>query len=73
MYYKEHAPPHFHAIYTQYDTEVGIDPVRIIEGQLPKRVQSMVFEWAAIYQDELRENWKLARAGVPLKKIPPLE
>ena len=43
MYYKEHAPPHFHVIYTQYDTEIGIDPVRLIEGSLPRRVQSMIF------------------------------
>jgi hypothetical protein len=73
MYYKEHAPPHFHAIYAQYDTEIGIDPIRLIEGSLPRRVQSMVFEWAAMYQTELRENWDLARAGMPLRKIPPLE
>lgn len=35
MYYKEHAPPHFHAIYAQYDVEVGIDPIRLLKGNLP--------------------------------------
>lgn len=73
MYYKEHSPPHFHAIYTEYDTEIGIDPIKLLEGKLPKRVQSLVFEWAAIHQNELRENWELARAGLPLRKLPPLE
>lgn len=56
MYYKEHALPHFHAIYTEYDTEIGIDPIKILEGKLPKRMQSLVFEWAAMYQNDLREK-----------------
>ena len=73
MYYKEHAPPHFHAIYAQYDAAIGIDPIEVMEGNLPQRVQSLVFEWAAMYQDELRANWELARAGQPLRRIPPLE
>ena len=25
MYYRDHAPPHFHAIYGEYDAEVEID------------------------------------------------
>ncbi len=73
MYYKDHAPPHFHAIYTQYDSEISIDPVKILAGPLPRRTQSLIYEWAAMYQPELRENWNLARAGLPLRKIPPLE
>lgn len=73
LYYKEHAPPHFHAIYAQYDAAVGIDPIEVLEGSLPRRVQSLVFEWAAMYQEELRANWELARAGEPLCRIPPLE
>lgn len=73
MYYKDHVPPHFHAIYSEYDTEVGIDPIKIIEGRLPNRTQSLVFEWAATYQNELRENWELARRGLPLRKLPPLD
>ena len=73
MYYKDHSPPHFHAIYAQYDTAVGIDPVEVLEGILPRRVQSLVFEWAAMYQDELQANWELARAGQALRRIPTLE
>ncbi|MEE9616171.1 MAG: DUF4160 domain-containing protein [Anaerolineae bacterium] len=53
LYYKDHAPLHFHAIYAQYDAAVGIDPIEILKGNLPRRAQSLVFEWAAKYQDEL--------------------
>ena len=73
MYYKDHAPPHFHAIYAQYDAAIGVDPIEVMEGRLPRRAQSLVFEWAASYQDELRTNWELARVGQPLQRIPPLE
>ncbi len=73
MYYKDHMPPHFHAIYAQHEAEIGIDPIVILDGSLPRRVQSLVFEWAAISQNELRANWELARAGQPLQRIPPLE
>ena len=73
MYFSDHSPSHFHAIYAQYEAKIGIDPIRVIEGQLPRRVLSLVFEWAAIYQSELKEDWELARAHEQLKRIPPLE
>jgi hypothetical protein len=73
MYFSEHGAPHFHAIYGQYEAVIGIDPITILDGRLPNRVRSLVFEWAAIYQNELRENWRLAREGEPLQGIPSLE
>ena len=73
MFYREHAPPHFHAVYGQYEALVGIDPVLVLEGRLPRRAQSLVFEWAAMYQAELRHDWELARARQPLLPIPPLD
>lgn len=73
MYFKEHGVAHFHAIYSQFEIVVGVDPVLILEGRAPRRVQSLVFEWVAMYQTELRENWELARLGEPLRRIPPLE
>jgi hypothetical protein len=73
MYYRDHAPPHFHAIYGQFEATIGTDPIRILEGKLPRRAQSLVLEWAALYQQELRENWERARNHEPLRAIPPLE
>ena len=73
MYFKEHGVAHFHAIYGQYEAVIGIDPIVMLDGRLPRRVQSLVFEWAAIYQNELRWNWESARNGEPLQSIAPLE
>ncbi len=72
MYFQEHGAPHFHAIYGRYDSPVAIDPIKILEGTLPHRVQSLVFEWAEKYQTELQANWERARTGHPLRRIPPL-
>jgi hypothetical protein len=72
MYYKDHAPAHFHAIYGDYAITVEIES-GIIDGKFPKRALSAVLEWLDIYKSELLENWELVLKRVPLKKIKPLE
>jgi hypothetical protein len=73
MYFRDHWPPHFHAIRAEEEAEVGIDPIQILEGELSRPTRAKVFEWAAIHQAELRANWELARAGRPLAQIAPLD
>jgi Domain of unknown function (DUF4160) len=36
------APPHFHAIYGEYNALIGIDSLEIIEGYLPNRAEKAV-------------------------------
>jgi hypothetical protein len=72
MYYKEHLPPHFHAKYGGQTGVFSIMDLRLIEGHLPKRIISLVLEWAFEHRDELIEDWELARAEKPLRDIPPL-
>jgi len=52
---------------------VSIEPLQILFGSLPARAQALVFEWARMHLDELKENWKRARDHKPLLKIEPLE
>jgi len=73
MYYREHSPPHFHAERADEAAEIGVDPIVILEGRLSRATRAKVFEWAAIHQAELRANWELARAGLPLHQIEPLD
>ena len=73
MYRDEHNPPHFHAIYNDYEAEILINPISIRKGKLPKRAQSMVYEWAAENQMLLLEDWERAHNMQDLIKIPPLE
>jgi len=72
MYYKEHAPPHFHAKYGEYNASITIQDLKVQEGKLPKRVMSLVLEWAFDHRDELMEDWDLAQEHKQLHKIDPL-
>ena len=36
MYYRDHAPPHFHALYGEYGVTVGIAAGEV-NGDIPKR------------------------------------
>ena len=50
-----------------------IETLRIYAGELPRRVHSLVIEWADLHREELMEDWLRARRGEPLAEIPPLE
>lgn len=73
MFYNDHAPPHFHAVYRGNELFVGISPITIMKGNAPGRVRSMVLEWAAIHQQELLDNWDRMRQGDAPEPIPPLD
>jgi hypothetical protein len=73
MYFDDHAPPHFHAEYGEHELLVGIAPIRVLQGHAPKRVLSMVLEWAALHQEELLADWQLCQTLRAPQPIPPLE
>jgi hypothetical protein len=72
MYYKEHAPPHFHAKYGDQRAAFSIQDLRLIEGALPHRIISLVLEWAFQHREELMENWRRVELKEDLRKIEPL-
>jgi hypothetical protein len=73
MYYDDHAPPHFHVRYGEQKAIVAITSLTLLHGRLSPRVFGMVVEWASLHQNELLENWELARQQAPLNRIAPLE
>ncbi|MBN1266345.1 MAG: DUF4160 domain-containing protein [Anaerolineales bacterium] len=73
LFYNDHQPPHFHVRYGEQKAIVTIDSLMLLRGKLSPRVLGLVVEWASLHQEELRENWNLAREQKPLKKIDPLE
>ena len=73
MYFNDHDPAHFHAIYGDDEAVVGIDPIQLKFGRLPPRAFSLVVEWAGLHQRELLENWQALRSGQLPSKISPLE
>lgn len=69
IFFGDHPPPHFHAIYGEYNALVGIESLKIIEGDLPSRAEKMVIEWATLYQKELLNMWN----SQEFSKLPPLK
>ncbi|MGH7571704.1 MAG: DUF4160 domain-containing protein [Gemmatimonadota bacterium] len=45
MYYREHGPAHFHAIYAGDEVLVDIESLAVIVGRIPPRAMGMVTEW----------------------------
>lgn len=72
MYYEDHAPPHFHAKYGEHEALIQISPLGLLRGSLPPRVLSLVLEWAAMHEADLKRDWKLAESHQKLENIPPL-
>ena len=72
MFYRDHAPPHFHAVYGEHEVVVHLDS-GVIEGQFPNRALGLVLEWYRLHQAELNEDWRLASERKPLKAIALLE
>lgn len=72
MFYDDHNPPHFHAVYCDYNAAIAIDSLELLEGTLPPRIKGLVIEWASLHQKELNENWKRRKKSLELKKIKPL-
>ena len=72
MFFDDHNPPHFHAVYGNHAAAIAIDSLELLEGELPPRIKGLVIEWASLHQKALHENWAKAKKAQPLKKIKPL-
>ena len=72
MYYRDHAPPHFHAAYGDYEITVEIN-TGVVDGRFPKRALNAVLDRHSLHVRELAENWELARLEQVLNSIDPLE
>jgi uncharacterized protein DUF4160 len=72
MYWDDHAPPHFHAKYSEYEITVNILS-GLVEGKFPKRALRHVLEWYELHKNEINEDWHLCQNNEKLKQIEPLE
>jgi hypothetical protein len=59
MFFNDHSPPHFHVEYGEFKAIVDIEGLIVKEGNLPRRAQGLVLDWAELHQDELLEDWRL--------------
>jgi hypothetical protein len=69
IFFGDHPPPHFHAIYGEFNALVSIETLVILEGDLPSRAEKLIIEWATLYQNELLNIWNTQ----DFRKLPPLK
>ena len=72
MFYRDHNPPHFHAVYGDFEALIDIQKNVVIVGYLPPRVVGLVIEWTVLHQKELLDNWERAKKQEKLLNIDPL-
>ena len=71
MYFADHAPPHFHALYGEEEVVIDIRRLAIIRGNFSPRAFGLLMEWASIHQDDLLAAWDQAvKAQAPMKIAP---
>lgn len=58
LYFFDHQPPHFHAIYAEYQVLIEIETLAIYSGSLLSKQLKKVMEWASKNQDYLRKKWE---------------
>lgn len=72
MFWQDHPPPHFHAIYGSHEALINILTSELIAGSLPLGARSLVTQWVELHRDELMADWQLASELQPLNQIEPL-
>ena len=72
MYFADHAPPHFHAEYAEFEAGVAIHSLAVLTGDLPPRAMALVAEWATLHQQELQALWERASKLEALSRLDPL-
>ena len=73
MFWRDHGPPHFHALYGEHEALIDLRELRVMRGSLPRRAMALVLEWAAEHRDELMEDWNLCSRMQTPKTIEPLK
>lgn len=73
MYFGDHSPPHFHAIYGEHEALVRIDDGTYLHGSLPTTAGRLVRRWLDLRRDDLARNWQRAQVPASLEPIEPLE
>lgn len=72
MAFSEAFGAHFHATYGDAEIVVGLSPLRIIQGDAPRRVRDLVLEWAQTHYLDLLHAWTRCATAKPVEPIAPL-
>jgi hypothetical protein len=57
MYFKDHPPPHFHALYGDEKAKIEIATGEVLRGSLSPRALRLIREWLDLHRAELELNF----------------
>lgn len=66
---REHAPPHVHAFYQDFEAPFAIATGDILSGAFPDKQKSLIKRFILQNQKELEEMWETGQ----YKKLPPVK
>lgn len=72
MYPRDHNPPHFDAVYSEFSAQILVSSGEIINGGLPRRAERLVKEWLVAHRLEVFRAWDLMQSGNSVEAIEPL-
>jgi hypothetical protein len=70
MHWRDHAPPHYHALYQGFEALIAIESGDIIAGDLPTKAKRILREWTEEHRDALMANWSRGENHEPFELIP---
>ncbi|MEM7656816.1 MAG: DUF4160 domain-containing protein, partial [Bacteroidota bacterium] len=57
MYFDDHAPPHFHIYYNEFEALISIQSLEVLAGYVPNKQLKKAVKWASEHQEYLRLKW----------------
>ncbi|CAO3434247.1 DUF4160 domain-containing protein [Azospirillum endophyticum] len=64
---RDHNPPHFHVIGPDIDAMVGIDPLVLLRGTMPRLLWSQVESWGLANRAMLVAEWNRINPHFPMQ------
>jgi hypothetical protein len=72
MYFRDHPPPHFHAIHGGAKAQIEIATGAVLHGGLPPRALRLVREWLELHRAEMELNFTRVENEEAPDRIEPL-
>lgn len=70
MCWRDHNPPHLHALYQGQEALFDISNGQIIGGALPRKAERIVADWIELSRADLLENWERGRLYKAFNQVP---
>ncbi len=67
---KNHCRPHFHIEYKQeYSASYAIDSLEKLAGNMPKKYEKPIIDWAEEKRENLKATWDQLKAGEDVREL----